>query len=317
MTSSAEEYLRNQLTSFEIKPDATAALATVYHRRLARRLWTDLAAQGAAPDGPDGWQQVTWLHPRAVRMATVGPVDADALHTTDALYTVTGGRERPPLAHLPEGDDAPWLEESVRYLERDLRSVNDDQSLSLSPELLASSRQHVDQAVEVLTRVWPEAAQEFQALVRSIVYVDGAVLRSATVEQTFGAIYVAPWAVGSVAAAFETLLHETGHHALYLRNSFAPFVLNGSALASHPLRPDPRPIFGVMHSAHVLARMATGLHRWTLAADAPEEAHERRDEALKNLSQSLDILGRQAEWTAQGKDYFTDLRACETSLRAA
>jgi HEXXH motif-containing protein len=320
MTTSAEEYLQSQLTSFEIRPDATAALATVYYRRLARRLWTDLAGQGTSPDGPDGWRQVTWLHPRAVRMATVGPVDAHALRATDAngaMYTVAGGPARPPLAHLPQGGDAPWLEESVRYLEQDLRTVDDNQSLTLSPELLRSTRPHVDQAVDVLARVWPEAAQEFQALVQSIVYVDGAVLRSATVQQTFGAVYVAPRAVGSVAAAFETLLHETGHHALYLRNSFAPFVLNGSALASHPLRPDPRPIFGVLHSAHVLARMATGLHRWTLAADAPDEAHQRRDEALRNLSQSLDILGRQAEWTAQGKDYFRDLRACENSLRAA
>jgi hypothetical protein len=290
----------------------------VYHRRLARRLWTSLADQGTPPDGPNGWRQVTWLHPRAVRMATVGPVDAQALRAADAngaLYTVDGGPPRPPLEQLPQRDDAPWLEESVRYLEQDLRTVNDAQSLTPSRQLVRSSRPHVDQAVDVLARVWPEAAQEFRTLVQSMVYMDGTVFRSATVQQTFGAIYVAPLSVGSVAAAFETLLHETGHHALYLRNSFAPFVRNGSAMAAHPLRPDPRPIFGVVHSAHVLARMATGLHRWTVDADAPDEAHQRRDEALKNFSQSLDILGRKAEWTAQGMDYFKDLRACEDSLR--
>ena len=253
-------------------------------------------------------------------MATVGPVDAHAFRgadTTDAMYTVDGGPPRPPLEHLPQRDNAPWLEESVRFIEQDLRTVDEAQWLTLSRQLAQNSRPHVDQAVNVLARVWPEAAQEFRTLVQSIVYVDGAVFRSATVQQTFGAIYAAPLALGSVAAAFETLLHETGHHALYLRNSFAPFVLNGSALASHPLRPDPRPIFGVLHSAHVLARMATGLHRWTLDAGAPDEAHQRRGEALKNLSQSLDILGREAEWTTQGMDYFDDLRACEDSLKAA
>lgn len=320
MTSSAEEYLRSQLTSFDIRPDATAALATVYHRRLARRLWTCLADQGTPPDGPDGWRRLTWLHPRAVRMATVGPVDGGALRAVaanGAMYTVDGGPPRPPLEHLPQRADAPWLKESVRHLEQDVRSVDDAQSLTLSRQLAESSRPHVDQAVDVLARVWPEAAQEFRALVQSIVYVDGTVFRSATDQNTFGVIYVAPRSLGSVAAAFETLLHETGHHALYLRNSFAPFVLNGSALASHPLRPDPRPIFGVLHSAHVLARMATGLHRWTEDVGAPDEAHQRRDEAVKNLSQSLDILGREAEWTSQGMDYFEDLRACEDSLRAA
>ncbi|WP_370950047.1 HEXXH motif-containing putative peptide modification protein [Amycolatopsis sp. cg5] len=312
MTSSAEEYLRNQLTSFEINPDATAALATVYHRRLGKRLWASLAEQGTPPGGPDGWRRLTWLHPSVVRMVTVGPIDA--LH---AGYAMTGGPSRPPLEHLPERDGVPWLEDSVRYLENDIQQVDTAQSLTLSRQLAEKSRPHVDQAVEVLARVWPAAAQEFRTLVQSIVYVDGTVFRSATVEQTYGVIYAAPQSLGSVAAAFEMVLHETGHHALYLRNSFGPFVLNGSALASHPLRPDPRPIFGVLHSAHVLARMATGLHRWTTEADAPEEAHERREQALKNLSASLDILGREAEWTAQGSDYFKDLRACEDSLRAA
>ncbi|SDW32397.1 HEXXH motif-containing protein [Amycolatopsis xylanica] len=317
MTSSAEEYLRNQLTSFEIDPDATAALATVYHRRLGRRLWTSLAGQGTPPDGPDGWRRLTWLHPSVVRMVTVGPVDADALHADAGLYTVDGGPARPPLEHLPERDGVRWLDESVRYLEDDIQRVDNAQSLTLSRPLALSSQAYVDQAAEVLARVWPAAAREFRTLVQSIVYVDGTVFRSATVEQTYGVIYAAPQSLGSVAAAFEMLLHETGHHALYLRNSFGPFVLNGSALASHPLRPDPRPIFGVLHSAHVLARMATGLHRWTVEAGAPDEAHERREQALKNLSQSLDILGREAEWTAQGIDYFKDLRACEDSLRAA
>ncbi|PPK65232.1 HEXXH motif-containing putative peptide modification protein [Actinokineospora auranticolor] len=315
MPSAAEEYLRNQLTSFEINQNATAALATVYHRRLGRRLWARLAEQGTPPGGPDGWRRLTWLHPSVVRMVTVGPVDAGALGA--GTYTVVGGPARPPLEHLPERDGVPWLEESVRYLEHDIRAVDDAQSLTLSRRLARSARPHVDQAVEVLARVWPAAAREFRTLVRSIVYVDGTVFRSATVEQTYGAIYAAPRSLGSVAAAFEMLLHETGHHALYLRNSFGPFVLNGAALASHPLRPDPRPIFGVLHSAHVLARMATGLHRWTAEADAPDEAHERRERALGNLAQSLDILDRQAEWTAQGADYFTDLRACADSLRAA
>ncbi|MDX8146938.1 HEXXH motif-containing putative peptide modification protein [Lentzea sp. BCCO 10_0061] len=319
-TSSAEEYLRNQLTSFEMSPGATDALATVYHRRLGRRLWSSLAEQGTPPAGPDGWRQLTWLHPSVVRMVTTGPIDADALHAADAngaMYTVAGGPPRPPLEHLPERDGVPWLEESVRYLEHDIQMVDAAQSLTLSRQLAESSQPHVDQAVDVLAHVWPAAAQEFRTLVQSIAYVDGTVFRSATVEQTYGVIYAAPQSLGSVAAAFEMLLHETGHHALYLRNSFGPFVLNGSALASHPLRPDPRPIFGVLHSAHVLARMATGLHRWTVDADAPDEAHERREQALKNLSQSLDVLGREAEWTTQGIDYFKDLRACEDSLRAA
>ncbi|WP_225837715.1 hypothetical protein [Streptomyces sp. NK08204] len=36
---------------------------------------------------------------------------------------------------------------------------------------------------------------------------------------------------------------------------------NGDAMVTHPLRPEPRPVAGAVHAAHVLARMTYGLAR--------------------------------------------------------
>ena len=123
--------------------------------------------------------------------------------------------------------------------------------------------------------------------------------------------------------AFSRRLGEAGFLGLTLpkryggheRGPFARFVVNGADMAGHPLRADPRPVSGVVHSAHALARMATGLTRWANEPDAPDEVLHRRDVAVRDLSEALDTLAGKAEWTAAGEKYFAALRACEKALQ--
>jgi hypothetical protein len=288
--------LHSQLSSFEIDPALTECLARIRCRTVAQRLW-------ASDDGlaGDSRRDVVWLHPRDVWTKAAPPPAARI-------------GQHPALEHLPGPQLESWCAESVATLERDVKRVDPSQSLTLSERLTARSRAKVEQALAVLRRLWPEAAYESHLLVRAIVYVDSELFRSATLNAAFGAIYAGRSSLTSVPAAFEMLLHETGHHALYLRTFFDRLVTNGTHLASHPLRPDPRPISGVLHSAHVLARMATGLTRWAQESGAPQETGERADQAVERLAQSLDVLEHEARWTERGEVFFANLSRAAKAL---
>ncbi|MFD8756169.1 HEXXH motif-containing putative peptide modification protein [Kitasatospora sp. NPDC059577] len=305
-------------------PDGTAALVRSYHREVVRRL-------GPLPDGAPA---PACLHPGLVwaadRPATGagtpgdpadGPAAApDPARIAGLLREPATTGLMPPLRHLtPDGTaaDPDWCRWGTGQLRADIRrtgGTGDADFGTLDPtEGIAT----LEAARTTLRRVWPEAALETALLVRVIVHVRGGAFRSATLRPTFGAVYLGTSSVASPAAAFEALLHETGHHALYLRNVFERYVTNGDVLVSHPLRPDPRPVTGAVHAAHVLARMAHGLARWAAEPGAPPEAAERRDDALRRLRGTIAALEPVAEWTDGGRRYFDDLLRWEKELTAA
>jgi hypothetical protein len=314
------EKVRAQITSFDIDPAATRQLARIYYGRVAERLWKNRQADGERAGESEPWHEVEGLHPRLVYAARTGEGSDPGFDLAAAVANkdvILSNSIPPPVRHVPDGEVEPWVRESVAALERNVKEVDSTQTLRLSEELAHASRDTVDDAAVILRRVWPEAAEEFATLIRSIIYVEAQGFGSASLQKTFGAIYTSADYVGDAPAAFEMLLHETGHHALYLRNSFARFVTNGSDIATHALRSDARPIAGVMHSTHASARMAVGLARWARQPDAPQEVRQRRDAALDAFSQSLDVLDAKAEWTEAGGRYFAELRACEAELTSS
>lgn len=303
--------LHGQITLFEADPRAVRRLTEIYSHDLAQKLCAHLGV---------GCPPIRWLHPRTVRAArAVNRAGADqaSLDVSEIMSDLERGRLTvPPREHLAAGTRQAWCHEGLASLARDVGKVDDSYTLGPAEGPIAPVRARVEEAAGVLGRVWPEAAAELDTLVRVIVYVDGAGFRSATLREMFGAVYAGVGFLDSVPACFEMLLHEAGHHSLYLRNAFTVFVTNTAEVATHPLRPDPRPIGGIAHAAHVLARMATGLDRWCREPGAPEEARRRREDALDRLSQTLRVLGDRARWTPAGERYFAELLARETALRS-
>lgn len=301
MTTLPDTALR-QIVTFHIDPAATRELARAHFERTVARLRHE---HGLPPDftGP------ARAHPRVSWAARKGQTEAQKSLSLARLDAPAMG-----LEHVPGPSVEHWCQASVDMLQDDIQRVDPAQSLTLSRGLRDRTRHLVMGAANTLQRVWPEASAEVGLLVQAIVYVDSQVFRSATMQQTFGAVYASAESLTSVAAAFEMLLHETGHHSLYLRNGFERFVTNGSELSVHPLRQDPRPISGVVHSGHVLARMATGLDRWCQAGDVPDEVVMRRDIAVQRLAQTMEILAGKARWTDRGREYFTELVRVNDSL---
>lgn len=261
--------------------------------------------------------QPSCLHPGLVWESTqTSAAGVDSERMADLIRSLGTAGLMPPLEHLAL--DAPlypdWCRWGIHQLLTDIqRTRGTDDTVFGTPDTKEGVA-HLEGAREVLRRVWPEAALEMDLLIRVIVYVQGGAFRSATLRQTFGAIYLGTASVESTPAAFEALLHETGHHALYLRNHFETFVTNGDALMSHALRPDPRPVAGAVHAAHVLARMTYGLTRWASEPTAPPEVSERRDQALQRLQATIAALEPVAEWTERGRLYFDDLLKWEQEL---
>lgn len=307
--------LHDQIVAFDIDPRVTCQLTIIYHRALAQRLAGRGGRNGSARAVPKHVDDVMWLHPRAVWSARIpdAPTRAgDGVPSQPAAHT--SWAPPPTLEHVTTDNEERWSRWGVDNLADYATRIDAEHRLTLAPAPLGERRSNVDEALEVLRRVWPAAAMEFHFMVRALVHVCGAGFRSATFDEVFGAVFVGESYLGSVPAAFEMVLHEGGHHALFLRNRFEAFVTNGSDMARHPLRNDPRPIAGTVHAAHVLARMATGLARWHDEPDAPLEVEQRGEQALKDLTATLAVLREKAAWTDAGRTYFAELERCASML---
>jgi HEXXH motif-containing protein len=301
--------LYEETVSVGVSPSATARLASAYYRSLRRDLEEPSDARGGDP--PSAVTPAEgWLHPSisfaAYQRARGCSLDEAA--RAQALDLLAQPRQIGRLDHVcASPTPSSWVDFGVATLRGDVESTAGNCELRLA-ESAAGAADRVERAIGLLREAWPEAAVEVGLLARCVVHLAGGSFRSATLRGTFGAIYIRSDYLDNEVTAFETVLHEVGHHSMFLRNSFVKLVRNGSQLVHHPLRPDPRPISGTLHAAHVLARMAEGLDRWSRLPHASPLVIERRDENLRRFGATVRALNESAEWTDAGTCYFASLR---------
>lgn len=109
------------------------------------------------------------------------------------------------------------------------------------------------------------------------------------------------------------LLHECGHHSLFLRTLFARHLQNPRDPASHPLRPDPRPVEGALHAAFALARITVGLRRLRRRFGDDGSIGGRLRRNVDKLDATLVTLDEVAVWTPIGMRLFEDLERVAAS----
>jgi HEXXH motif-containing protein len=103
----------------------------------------------------------------------------------------------------------------------------------------------------------------------------------------------------------EAIVHETQHGKLNLLSWLDPVLRNGhSCFTESPVRPDPRPLMGVLLALHAFVPVAA-LHRALAEARHPVAATERfarrRAEVIVANGRSLAALRDLAEPTANGR----------------
>ncbi len=130
----------------------------------------------------------------------------------------------------------------------------------------------------------------------------------------WGAVMLNPDRIPDRVTLVEALAHECAHALLFGLTLGADLTTNGpNARYASPLRPDPRPIEGIVHATYVLARMIHALEH--LLAGAPLTPDERRGAAEKlarnrrDYAAGLSVVDAHARFTPEGAAIFSACRA--------
>lgn len=159
----------------------------------------------------------------------------------------------------------------------------------------------VSESLSRIEHVDPEMHAEIQSHVSLVKLFTGTGIEGLSTPRAFGAIWLkAPDAERAQQWFLEHLVHECSHLHLNAMLIADPLLTNPQEINRSPLRPDPRPMFQILHGTFVLARNCRVHGR--LAAEFPElqlgAAHTRFEEQFRN---GLEVLNRHMQPTAMGE----------------
>lgn len=156
------------------------------------------------------------------------------------------------------------------------------------------------QALELIGQVDPAMHGEIEAHLSLIKLFVGPGVEGFSSPKAFGAIWLQVPPPGSELHWFlEHLVHEVSHLHLNALLAFDPLLRNPNELHQAPIRPDPRPLFQVLHGTYVLARNCR-VH--ALLAERWPELHLK--EALQGfqeqLARGVEVLSESMQPTSRG-----------------
>lgn len=144
----------------------------------------------------------------------------------------------------------------------------------------------------------PAIAAEMRAMLRLVLPVGASDERhlSASYREYVGAVYLSLHRDPVTMA--EALVHEFQHNKLNLLSWHYPILENGyDFLYRSPVRPDPRPLMGILLAAHAFVPVAE-LHRRLLAAAPPvvdlDGVRRRLADVVAKNEEALSVLDRHA-----------------------
>jgi HEXXH motif-containing protein len=113
----------------------------------------------------------------------------------------------------------------------------------------------------------------------------------------------------------EAVIHEFQHNKFNVSTYSADYLTNAfHPLYKSPIRPDPRPLWGILLAVHAFLpvaelyrRMRDGGHPW---AALPEFERRLAEIDLKN-HEGMEMLRAHADFTAAGRAMFDELEALE------
>jgi len=325
--------VRDDIPEFRDRIDGAAAA-------MMPRLLFEMGLRGIIPDG----ESVLWEHgtPALVSAAIGGqvvpPADATALRFTASSVAAVGGHA--DLARLPfDCDDVPAACERSggfrfqrRY--RRLGDVTDFATVDANP--IAAFETHPDKTgnpvdlggrseeewADVLERAFalvgsflPRTLAEMRLVLRAVVPVGWDETRhlSASYREATGTIYLTLHP--NVMTMAEAVVHEFQHNKLNVASDSLEFLSNAfHPLYPSPVRPDPRPLWGILLAVHAFLPVAE-LYRRMRDAGHPFAAlpgFERRmsELDLKN-HEGMEMLRAHAQPTPAGAALLADLETLE------
>ena len=107
----------------------------------------------------------------------------------------------------------------------------------------------------------------------------------------------------------EHIAHETSHLALNALSAHAPLLENPGEIHEAPIRPDPRPLYQVLHGTFVLSRQLRLLTEISQNQPDSFDAEGPLEETREAYSRGYDTLRAFARWTEPGARLFDSFAA--------
>ncbi len=177
------------------------------------------------------------------------------------------------------------------------------------------------EALEVVRAALPVLHDELALSLRRIVPVGYEPERhlSASYREAPGLVYMTLHP--SVLTLAEAIVHETQHGKLNVLSYFDPVLVNGrTTWTASPVRPDLRPLSGVLLAVHAFVPVA-GFHQRLVEIDHPisrtPEFKTRREQVLSGNARGLSLVHELGQPTAIGREAIAALDALHEVTRSA
>jgi len=326
--------LRHEMEAYRARIDQAAA-------EMIPHLLFEMALRQLLPDGPS----VLWEHgaPRLASLAIGGelipPAGATGLRFSASHVAALGGGSE--LARLPvnreamhralaEGSGGFAFERRFRRVDKVTHFATVDHNpiaeFEAHPDKAGN---HIDlgerseeewvgaleQSFALVERFLPGEFAEMETMLHQVIPVGYDAVRhlSASYREAVGTVYLTLHP--SVMIMTEAVIHEFQHNkfnvsaysADYLTNAFHP-------LYKSPVRPDPRPLWGILLAVHAFLPVAE-LYRRMRDGGHPLAATPDFDRRLSEIDlknhEGMEMLRAHAELTQAGRELFDDLEALE------
>ncbi|MGQ0826374.1 MAG: aKG-HExxH-type peptide beta-hydroxylase [Actinomycetota bacterium] len=151
----------------------------------------------------------------------------------------------------------------------------------------------LQEAIQLVHEIQPEAASEIQILTEYVVPLDGRQFVGGSDIFLFGATFLKLEPAWSTLCYADHLVHEAAHQLLHAVQEVEPLLLNRDQIGQpSPIRTDSRPLYGTFHATFVFLRLCL-LMEATLdrgPSEFAEEAEIRLHRHLLGLRQGLQII---------------------------
>lgn len=319
--------------------DATPAQRAEWESELAAQLLVDVAEAGAldAPVVLDAPPPVLFRERAAIAIVASGAaswsVDRETLrfrgagsaanvpwsldaHAANAALAPVEGRAE--VASVPLfGDVRLLLRDNNPLVTLEAHPDKAGNALDLGGHAADEWAAAIVAAHAVLREHLPEIADEMDLFLRHVgpVGYDESTHLSASYLEAAGVVYLSLHPHRMTLA--EALVHEFQHNKLNLLLATDPILENGFApLFASPVRPDPRPLRGVLLAVHAFQPIARMYERMEESARGPERAWlaRRRSEVVALCREGCDVLLPNARPTAIGAPLLDEIAALHAAL---
>ena len=173
----------------------------------------------------------------------------------------------------------------------------------------------LDEVFVLIEAFLPRTFAEMRMLLHEVIPVgyDDRRHLSASYREAIGTIYLTLHP--NVMTMTEAVVHEFQHNKFNVASDSVEFLSNAfHPLYKSPIRPDPRPLWGILLAVHAFLPVAE-LYRRMRDAGHPFAAHPGFERRLSELDlknhEGMEMLRAHARFTAAGHALFADLEALE------